>query len=100
LGDRSEDQSEHTPSSLTAGISTTAHDQRRQFAFGVAVIPFVDQHGALSDGSVVKIGQGANVRRILKRVRKHGGGGLQRNDNGSCGFQKSKKRAVRESLKV
>jgi hypothetical protein len=32
----------------------------------------------------VKDDQGAHVHRILKRVRKHGGGGSQRNEDGNC----------------
>jgi hypothetical protein len=67
--------------SLTAGTSTTAHDQRGHFALGVAGIPLVGQRGALSDGSVVtddRLG-GTHVHRVLKRVRKHGVGRLWRN---------------------
>ncbi|KAJ8586150.1 hypothetical protein M405DRAFT_374202 [Rhizopogon salebrosus TDB-379] len=65
--------------SRIARTSTTAHDQRRHFALGVAGILLVDQHGAVGDGGVVTDDRGTHVHPILKKVRKHGGGGLQRN---------------------
>jgi hypothetical protein len=67
LGDQMKDYREHT--SRIAGTLTTAHDRGGHFAFGVAGIPLVDQHGALSDGSVVKDDRGAHVHQILKRVQ-------------------------------
>jgi hypothetical protein len=67
LGDQMKDYREHT--SRIAGTLTTAHDRGGHFAFGVAGIPLVDQHGALSDGSVVKDDRGAHVHQVLKRVQ-------------------------------
>jgi hypothetical protein len=48
LCDGIKDHREHT--SRIAGTLTTAHDRRGHFAFGVAGIPLVNQHGALSNG--------------------------------------------------
>jgi hypothetical protein len=67
LGDRIKDHREHT--SRIAGTLTAAHHRREQFTSGVAGIPLVNQHGALSDGSVVKDDRGAHVHQILKRVQ-------------------------------
>jgi hypothetical protein len=79
VGDRIKDQSEHTSLSRIARTSTTTHDQRKHFALGVAGILLVDQRGALGDGGVVADDRGTHVHPILKKVRKHGGGGLQMN---------------------
>jgi hypothetical protein len=68
--------------------STTAYGQMGHFALGIAGILLVDQRGVLSNGNVVNDDRGAHVYRILERVRKHGGGGLQRNEDGNCRLRK------------
>jgi hypothetical protein len=73
LGDRIEDRCEHTSLFLTVGTSTTAHIQRGQFAFGVAGIPLIDHHWALSHGSVVKDGQRALMILVRRRFREERG---------------------------
>ena len=69
--------------------STTVHDQRRRSALNVVGVPLVEKRGAPSDRSVVKDGRGVHIHRILKRVRKHGGVGLERNEDGNCRLQKT-----------
>jgi hypothetical protein len=102
LGDRREDQSDRTPLSLIAGTSTTAHDQRGQFAFDGAVMFLVDKHAALS----VKLWECSEKWLRSKRALnpEKGAKARRRRWTEERGWelrvQRSKKQAVRESPEV
>jgi hypothetical protein len=48
----------------------------------------------------VKGYQEAHVHRILNRVRKHGGGGLQRNEDGNRGLRKTEVQKLQNSQSI
>jgi hypothetical protein len=48
----------------------------------------------------MKYDQGVQVHRILKRVRKHGIGGLQRNEDGNCELQKTEVQKLQSSQSI
>jgi hypothetical protein len=48
----------------------------------------------------MKDDQRGHVHRILNRVRKHGGGGLQRNEDGNRGLRKTEVQKLQNSQSI